>query len=152
MKTVRILLLAAALLTGSAATAQTLHYNVLETGWGRIEKNYKQGASPGFSAVGEMNIPRWRKTSGTLTVDLDKKEVTLTQKRKKDKTFTLLSDTTPGQTRDGWTYTEYMALDGNNSVCHFWLCTHESGLRRLLTLYPWSRPDTVYGYMLEAAE
>lgn len=145
MKRIVILFLAA--LAALPLCAQTETYRVVETGWGRIEKAVRQGISHD-TAIGEMNIPRWRKVSGTLTIDFDKKEVLLTQQRKKDKTFTLLSDSRPMETRDGWTYIEYMALDGHNSVCHFWICTHESGIRRLLTLYPWSFPDTVYGYML----
>lgn len=147
----RIVLLFLAALAALPLCAQTESYRVVETGWGRIEKAVRQGI-PTYSAVGEMNIPRWKKVSGTLTIDFEKKEAVLTQQRKKDKTFTLLSETRPMETRDGWTYVEYMALDGHNSVCHFWLCTHESGIRRLLTLYPWTVPDTVYGYMLAPAD
>lgn len=122
---------------------QSEKYQLTETGWGRIEKSYQNGI---LTNLGEINIPRWRKASGSFTVDFDKKEAVLSQRGKKDKTFTLLSETSPKQTRDGWTYVEYMALDGSNSVCHFWICRHESGWQRLLTLYPWWYPDTVYGY------
>ena len=148
-KTVLILFLG--LLAGISAAAQTVNYRVLETGWGRIEKSYRQSTLVELG-VGEMNIPRWRKTSGTLRIDFDRKEVVLSIRGKKDKTFTLLSESRPFATRDGWSYVDYMGLDGNNSVCHFWLCKHESGAQRLLTLYPWMVPDTVYGYRLELAE
>ena len=128
---------------------QSEKYQLTETGWGRIEKSYQNGI---LTNLGEINIPRWRKASGSMTIDFDKKEAVLTQRGKADKTFTLLSETSPKETRDGWTYVEYMALDGNNSVCHFWICRHESGRQRLLTLYPWSRPDTVYGYNFDPEE
>ncbi|MBP5337492.1 MAG: hypothetical protein J6Y63_08325 [Bacteroidales bacterium] len=149
MKRLLILLLAAACFIPLHAQPRT--YQVSQTGWGRIEKASRSGI-PGTGAVGEMNISRWKKVSGTLTVDFDKKEAILKQNHKKDKTFTMLSDSRPMETRDGWTYVEYMALDGTNSVCHFWLCKHEDGTERLLTLYPWFYPDTVYGYMLTPAE
>ena len=147
----RLLVMTLALAALLPLHAQTKTYRLTETGWGRIEKASRSGI-PGTSAVGEMNIPRWKKASGTFTVDFDRKEAVLSQNRKKDKTFTLLSDSRPMETRDGWSYTEYMALDGTNSVCHFWLCKHENGTERLLTLYPWTVPDTVYGYMLTPEE
>ena len=149
MKRLRILLLAAACFL--PLHAQTKTYQVSQTGWGRVEQGSHFGIL-GTSAIGEMNISRWKKVSGTFTVDFDKKEAVLKQNRKKDKTFTLLSDSRPAETRDGWTFVDYMALDGTNSVCHFWLCKHEDGTERLLTLYPWFYPDTVYGYMLTPAE
>ncbi|MCR4859946.1 MAG: hypothetical protein K5910_04710 [Bacteroidales bacterium] len=146
-----LLIISLALLAVSAAQAQTKTWQVTETGWGRIEKTYVSILSPG-EGVGEMNIPRWRKVSGTLTVDFDRKEAVLSLPRKKGKTFTLLTESKPYTTRDGWTYVDYKALDGSNSVCHFWLCKHESGAERILTLYPWTSPDTVYGYLLTPEE
>ena len=148
----RLIILCCLLLAGMTAKAQTLTWQLSETGWGRIEKGFAYAAAMPESSIGEMNIPRWRKATGTLTVNFDKKEAVLTQRGKADKTFTLLSESTPKETRDGWTYIEYMALDAHNSVCHFWLCTHAAGAVRLLTLYPWTRPDTVYGYQLSPAE
>lgn len=146
-----MLILALALMSGLACRAQTQTWQLVETGWGRIEKSYQNGWNL-LTHLGEMNIPRWRKAAGSLTIDFDKKEVVLTQRGKADKTFILLSETSPKETRDGWTYVEYMALDAHNSVCHFWLCKHEEGAERLLTLYPWTYPDTIYGYNLAPAE
>ena len=145
-----ILILCLALLTGSAAMAQT--WKVSETGWGRIENTYSAQAIRSEYALGEMNIPRWRKTAGTLKVDFDKREAVISLDRKKDKTFVLLTESRPCQTRDGWTYVEYEALDNRNAGCRFWVCTHESGSQRVLILYPYYSPDTVYGYRLDPAD
>jgi len=141
------LILALALLAGSAAWGQTKTWQVTETGWGRIEKAFRTFPPVG-AGIGEMNIPRWRKAAGTLTIDFDRKEAVLSLPRKKGTTFRLLTESQPYKTRDGWTYVDYQALDGSSTVCRFWLCTHESGAERLLTLYPWTVPDTVYGYRL----
>ena len=84
MKRLLILLLAAACFIPLHAQPRT--YQVSQTGWGRIEKASRSGI-PGTGAVGEMNISRWKKVSGTLTVDFDKKEAILKQNHKKDKTF-----------------------------------------------------------------
>ena len=142
-----ILILCLALLTGSAAWAQT--WKVAETGWGRVENAYSVVAVRSEYALGEMNIPRWRKTAGTLKVDFDKREAVISLDRKKDKTYVLMTESRPFQTRDGWTYVEYEALDNRNAGCRFWVCTHESGSQRVLILYPYYSPDTVYGYRLE---
>lgn len=145
-----ILILCLALLTGSAAMAQT--WKVAETGWGRIEDTYSAVNIRSEYAIGEMNIPRWRKTAGTLKVDYDKREAVISLDRKKDKTFVLLTESRPFRTRDGWTYVEYEALDNRNAGCRFWVCTHENGSQRVLILYPYYSPDTVYGYRLAPAE
>ena len=136
-----------ALLVCVAAQAQPRTWRITESGWGRVESSYRQSTLVD-PPLGEMNIPRWRKVSGTLTIDFEKKEVTLSLDRKKDKTFYLLAQHAPAVTRDGWTYDRYMAMDGNSTVCHFWLGVHESGAQRLLTLYSWTLPDTIYGYRL----
>ena len=141
-----LLLLVAALFFGTAANAQT--WQVVESGWGRVKGGIAIVQAAPKRTIGETNIPRWRKTSGELKVDLDKKEAVLSLKGKKDKHYNLMTESQPFQTRDGWSYVEYEALDGNNAGCRFWFCTHESGIRRVLVFYPFSAPDTVYGYML----
>ena len=120
-------------------------FPLTETGWGRIEKSYQNGI---LTNLGEINIPRWRKASGSFTVDFDKKEAVLSQSRGKDKTFYLLTESRPHETRDGWSYVEYEALDNHNAGCRFWVCKHESGAERVLVFYPYWTPDTVYGYRL----
>ena len=140
-----LLLLAAALLLGAAAHAQT--WQVTESGWGRIEKSFTPHYVP-KQTLGEINIPRWRKTPGELKVDFAKKEAVLSLKGKKDKHYNLMTESRPYQTRDGWSYVEYETLDDQNAGCRFWICKHESGTERLLILYPFSNPDTIYGYML----
>lgn len=145
MKRIFLLIFTALLALPLAAQKET--FQVVETGWGRIEKAYRFGV-PSTAALGEMNVPRWRKISGTLLVDFDNKEAVITLKNKKVKSYYLMTESRPYQTRDGWTYVEYEALDERNAGCRFWLCTHESGTRRLLVLYPFSTPDTIYGYMI----
>ena len=147
----RLLIIALALLTASAAWAQTKTWQVTETGWGKIDRGISIVTRP-ERGIGEIFIPRWRKVSGTLTVDFDKKEATLSLSRGKDKRFYLMTESAPRETRDGWTYVEYEGLDGNNAGCRFWLCKHESGAERLLTLYPFWTPDTIYGYRLSSSE
>lgn len=142
-----LIILCCLFLAGLAGKAQTKTWQISETGWGRVEKSYRQSNWAG-PPLGEMNIPRWRQVSGTLTIDFDKKEVVLSLDRKKGKTFVLLAQRDPAVTRDGWTYDRYMAMDGTSTVCHFWLGTHESGREQLLTLYSWTLPDTIYGYRL----
>lgn len=147
-----ILILALSLLAVSAAWAQPRTWKVTQTGWGRIERGISITHSAPERGIGEMNIPRWRKVSGTLSFDFSKREAVISLDRKKDKTFILLTESRPFQTRDGWTYVEYEALDGTNSGCRFWVCTHESGSQRVLVLYPFYRPDTIYGYNLSSSE
>ena len=147
-----LVLFALALLAGSAAWAQTKSWQVTESGWGRIENGISNSPSMATRTIGEMNIPRWRKTPGTLNVDFDKREASISLNGKKEKTFYLMTESRPFQTRDGWTYVEYEALDNRNAGCRFWLCTHESGSQRVLLLYPWWRPDTIYGYLLSPSE
>lgn len=55
--------------------AQT--WKVAETGWGRIEDTYSAVNIRSEYAIGEMNIPRWRKTAGTIKVDYDKREAVI---------------------------------------------------------------------------
>ena len=141
-----LLLLTAALLLGTAASAQT--WQVTESGWGKVKGGIAIVQAAPKRTIGETDIPRWRKTPGTLRIDFDKREAILSLDRKKDKTFYLMTESRPAQTRDGWTYVEYEALDGNNAGCRFWFCTHENGARRVLVFYPFSAPDTVYGYRL----
>lgn len=145
-----IMILCLALLMGLAAQAQT--WKVTESGWGRIEHSYAVTAVRSEHAIGEMNIPRWRKTAGTIKVDYDKREAVISLDRKKDKTFVLMTESRPFRTRDGWTYVEYEALDNRNAGCRFLVCTHENGSQRVLILYPYYSPDTVYGYRLAPAE
>ena len=141
-----------ALLAIGTAVAQPRTWQIAQAGWGRIEKGIAIAQAMPEQTVGEIIIPRWRKASGTLTVDFDKKDVVLAQRGKAEKTYNLLTEGNTKTTRAGWSYVEYMALDAHNSVCHFWLCKHESGAARLLLLYPWRYPDTVYGYDLTPAE
>lgn len=147
----RLLLFIAAALVALPLAAQTKTWQIAETGWGRIERAARIGVA-GSTALGEMNIPRWRKTAGTIKVDYDKREAVISLDRKKDKTFVLMTESRPFRTRDGWTYVEYEALDNRNAVCRFWVCTHENGSQRVLILYPYYSPDTVYGYRLAPAE
>ena len=143
-----IIIFCLALTAGLSALAQTRTWTVTESGWGRIENGISVAGSFPERSIGEMNIPRWRKTPGTLKVDFDKREAVLSLDRKKEKPFILLTESRPFQTRDGWSYVEYEALDARNAGCRFWICTHESGSQRLLILYPFGRPDTIYGYNL----
>ena len=143
----RFFLLIAAALLALPLAAQTKTWQVAESGWGRIEKASRSGLA-GPTALGEMNIPRWRKADGTVKIDFDQREAVITLKNKKVKSFYLMTESRPYQTRDGWTYVEYESLDERNAGCRFWLCTHESGTQRLLVLYPFNNPDTVYGYMI----
>ena len=145
MKRLIVALVAVALCV--SAWGQTKVYRLTETGWGRIGETYKQSVLADW-VVSDIAIHKWKKATGTFTVNFDKREAVLTQRGKADKTFNLLTEGSPKETRDGWTYVEYMALDGHNSVCHFWLCKHESGAERLLTLYPWTVPTAAYGYLL----
>ena len=142
-----LLIIAIALLAGSAAWAQSRTWALSETGWGRVDFALQQGVIP-MHTMGEINIPRWRKATGTLKVDFEKKEAVLSQSRGKDKTFHLMTESRPHETRDGWSYVEYEALDNRNAGCRFWVCKHESGAERLLVFYPYWTPDTVYGYRL----
>ena len=139
------------LLTGLAARAEGRTWQVTETGWGRVHTGISIATAYPERTMGEMSIHRWRKAPGTLKVDFDKREATLSLNRKKDKTYILMTESQPSQTRDGWTFVEYEALDGRNAGCRFWLCKHESGAERLLIFYPFGRPDTVYGYLLSPA-
>ena len=142
------LLIVFALLAGSAVWAQPRTWQVSEYGWGQIKSAISVAHSVPERGLGEINIPRWRKASGTLQVDFDKREAVISMDRKKDKHFYLMTESRPFQTRDGWTYVEYESLDDKNAGCRFWLCTHESGTQRVLILYPFYRPDTIYGYLL----
>ena len=141
-----LLLLAAALLFGIAAHAQSCQ--ITESGWGRIKDGISIGHAVQGRTIGEMNIPRWRKTPGGLKIDFDKKEAVISLNGKKPKPYNLMTESQRFQTRDGWSYVEYEALDERNGGCRFWICKHESGAERLLIMYPFVRPDTVYGYML----
>lgn len=147
-----LILFALALLAGPAAWAQTKSWQVTENGWGKIDRGISVVYARPERGMGEINIPRWRKVSGTLTIDFDKKEANLLLSRGKDKRYYLMTESAPHETRDGWTYVEYEALDENNAGCRFWLCKHESGTERLLTLYPFWSPDTIYGYRLSSSE
>ena len=69
----RLLLFIAAALVALPLAAQTKTWQIAETGWGRIERAARIGVA-GSTALGEMNIPRWRKTDGALRIDCDKKE------------------------------------------------------------------------------
>ena len=143
-----LVVLCCLVLAALAARAQSGRWQVSESGWGRIENGISIAHAAAERTMGEMNIHRWRKSPGTLRVDFDKKEAVLSLNGKKDRNFHLMTESRPFQTRDGWTYVEYEALDARNAGCRFWLCTHESGIQRLLILYPYSRPDTIYGYLL----
>ncbi|MCR4824804.1 MAG: hypothetical protein K5849_05540 [Bacteroidales bacterium] len=144
-----ILLFCLALASGWTVQAQTKSWSITETGWGRVELARTYGSLNIYEGgIREMNIPRWRTASGTLRIDYDKREASLSVGRKKEKTFLLLTESRPFTTRDGWSYVEYESLDERNSGCRFLVCTHESGAERLLILYPFSRPDTIYGYRL----
>lgn len=147
----RLILFLAAALMALPLAAQTKTWQIAETGWGRVEKATRFGIA-GSTALGEMNIPRWRKANGTLRINFDKKEAVISLKNKKDKSYYLLTESRPFETRDGWTYVEYETLDERNAGCRFWVGVHEGGMERLLVMYPFSNPDTVYGYLLTPDE
>ena len=141
------------LMVASSAMAQTKTWKVVESGWGRIDWGWKQlnpGGAASDMAIDEMNIHRWKKTPGTLTVDFGKNTAELELSRKKSKSFNLLTESQTFKSRDGWTYVEHLAADTSNASCRFWLCENPDGFQRLLVIYP--RARAVYGYMLVPSE
>jgi len=149
-----VLFFSFALLFTMACHVQTRSWKITQSGWGHIQ----EGISVVFSApevsVGEINIPRWRETPGTVTIDFGKRTASIVIDKKKGKTkeYDLMTESEPHKTRDGWTFTEYEGLDELNEGCRFWLCRHESGSERILILKPYRRPHTVYGYSLTSGE
>ncbi|MBQ9173748.1 MAG: hypothetical protein IJ161_08485 [Bacteroidales bacterium] len=143
-----------ALLSATACPGQTRSWEITQSGWGHIQ----EGISVVFSApevtIGEINIPRWRDTPGTVTIDFGKRvaSIVINKKKVKTKEYDLMTESEPHKTRDGWTFTEYEGLDELNEGCRFWICRHESGSERILILKPYRRPHTVYGYKLSSKE
>lgn len=142
----RLLIIAALLLSGLAAFAQKQSYTVTYSGWGRVEiRANTNGVAPFDFKVSELNIPRWRKTAGTM--DVDGKQVTLRLPRK-EITYALLTDSYVHPAKDGWSYVEHVALENEHTICRVWFCTHENGTKQFLVL----NGAFVYGYKLIPAE
>ena len=147
-----IFLFVFALLAIPAAWAQNKSWTLTDSGWGRVDTGSRPlGASPEL-VMGEINITRWRKASGTVKADFDKKTVVISQNRSKDKKYQLLTESRPSETRDGWSYVVYDAMDSHNSRSRMWICKHENGTERILVFYPAYAPQKVYAYMLKSAE
>lgn len=142
----RLLIIAALLLSGITAFAQKQTYTVPFSGWGRLEVRAKtNGTTPYDFKVSELDIPRWRKTAGTM--DVDGKQVTLRLPRK-EITYALLTDSYVHPAKDGWSYVEHVALENEHTICRVWFCTHEDGTKQFLVL----NGAFVYGYKLIPAE
>lgn len=138
---------AAFLMLGGVVSAQTKDYTITNSGWGRLETGFRQGIAPYEIRVSELDIHRWRKTTGELILNEGEKLLTVRLPRK-ELVYVLLTESHVHKDRNGWSYVEHRALENDHTYCRVWNCTHEDGSRQILVLYS----TFVQGYKIIPAE
>lgn len=128
-------------------SAQTHKYAITNSGWGRLEKGFKVAITSYESSISELDIHRWRKVKGELTIDEEDKLLTVRLPRK-EIVYTLLTESYVHKDRSGWSYVERQALENDRTFCRVWICTHEDGSQQVLILYN----NFVQGYKLSPVD
>lgn len=134
MKKLIVILVSFLLLAGGAALARTERFTITNSGWGRPESGVAIGAGPSNRSVISLDVHRWRKTRGELTIDLDAHELTVRQPHK-EIVYNLLTESYTHKDKNGWSYVERLALENGATLCRIWDCTHEDGTRQVYVLF-----------------